>query len=93
MLASVDLAPKEPGALEDAKVFRDRIERDVEGFGEIGDPRFAERQASEDEATRRIGDRRQGVIEPRRLMLNHTVEYFRAGIEPSSIGGLRLTHR
>ena len=61
---------QEPGLFEDLQVFRDRGQRDVEGFRELGDASFSEREAGEDRAARRIRERREGLIEGGRIV-NH----------------------
>lgn len=54
---------QEPRLFEDLHVLRDRGQRDVEGFRELGDASFSEREAGEDGAARRIRERPESLIE------------------------------
>lgn len=73
MLAPGDMAPDQPGALEDGQVFRNRCEADLERLGEGADGPRSVSQTAENGASRRVGESCKRVIEGR-TMFNHTVK-------------------
>ena len=54
MFASGDASFDQIGALEDANVFRHRVERHIEGIGEFRDTRLAMRESLKDLPARGI---------------------------------------
>lgn len=74
--AAVDFAFEESGGLQDAQVFRNGREGDVERRGQFGDGGLAEGQARKNGAARRIGKRAKGGVEGRAggvRIVNHMV--------------------
>ena len=61
--AAVPLPGQKPGALENLEVLGDGGERYVEGLGQLRHRGLAARQALQDRATGRIGQRREGRVE------------------------------
>jgi hypothetical protein len=69
-VAGQEVLPPDPPALhqlralEDPDVLRDRVQRDVERRGQIGDPRLALGEAVEDGAPRGVGEGTERVVQP-----------------------------
>jgi hypothetical protein len=63
VLAALHAPAHQPGPLQHADVLRDGIQRDREGFRDIGHPRLALSQPGQDRPARRVGQRRQCLIE------------------------------
>src|SRR5262249_42466313 len=56
-------APDQVGPLQNADVLGNGVQRNRKGRGDIGDPRLANRQPSEDRPARRVGQGGQRVVE------------------------------
>jgi len=63
VLAALHRAGDEAGALEDADVLRDGVERDVEGLGDLGDAPLPRAQPVQDRAAGVVGEGDEDVIE------------------------------
>ena len=63
MVAARAPAYDEAGALQDADVLGDRIERDVERLGQLRDPRLAGGEALQDLPAGLVREGHQGVVE------------------------------
>lgn len=63
MNAAVDLAFEKPGGLEDAQVFGNRRQRNIERLGQFGDGGLALGEARENGAPGGIGERPEGGVE------------------------------
>ena len=77
VLASFDLAPDQPCALQDHEVLGDRIQRDGEGAGDLIDGGRTLREPPQNSAPRRVCKRREDAIQFGGLrMFNQPVEYY-----------------
>ncbi len=61
--AAINFALEQPRRLEDPQMLRDRRQRHPEGLGQLGHGRFAPREARQDGATRRVGQRSEGGVQ------------------------------
>ncbi len=61
--AAVNFAVEKSRRLEDTQMLRDRRQRHREGIGQLGHRRFAPREARQDGATRRVGQRSVGGVQ------------------------------
>jgi hypothetical protein len=71
VLAPRHAAAHQVGALEDADVLRDGIERDVERRGELRHARLAPREALQDGPAGGIREGDQGVVEVHESLFTH----------------------
>jgi hypothetical protein len=71
--AAIDFAAKEASRFEDAKMFGDGGEGNVEGLGEFGDGGFALRETCEDGATGGVGEGTEGAVQSGGGIVNHMV--------------------
>ena len=63
MLAPLHVAGDEAGALQDAHVLRDAVERDRKARGQLADGDLAARERVEDRPPRRIRDGAEDVVQ------------------------------
>jgi hypothetical protein len=63
MVAPGDAPAHQARALEDANVLGNRIERNIEGRGDLGDARIAVGEPLQDAAPRLVRERDQGVVQ------------------------------
>src|SRR5205085_5433653 len=78
MVPTGDAPAYEARALEEADVFRHRVERDVEGRRHLRHPRIARGELAQDLAARLVGERDQGVVELHGMIFTHKDEYVKA---------------
>ena len=71
MVAPDDAAADQAGALEEADVLGDRVERNVERRRHFGNARFAGSEAGEDLPAGVVGQRDEGVVEVHDLIFTH----------------------
>jgi len=62
---------QEPGALENSQVLHEARQRHRRAARELADRRASRREALDDRAARRIGERREDGVEPGRQIVNH----------------------
>src|SRR6266436_1281666 len=75
VLAAPHLAADEPRSLEELEVLGYRVQGDVEGGRDLGDPEGPLLQPRQDGPARGIGEGREGLAQPGLGIFNHWVEY------------------
>jgi len=75
MLAPNNLLLDEARPFEHQDVFRDRVERNREGPGNLGDRSRLSLQCGENSPARRVRDCRKHAVENLDAIFNHSVEY------------------
>jgi hypothetical protein len=71
--SAIDGAGQQAGGVEDAQMFGNGGQRDVERFGELRDGGFTAGQASQDGAAGGVGEGAEGAVESGRRIVNHMV--------------------
>ena len=87
MIAADDGAAQQPGAFEHADVLGDRVQRDREVAGDLGDARVGIRESREDGAPRGIAQRVEDAVELRGLIFTHMGEYRTASASVNAGSG------
>jgi len=64
---------EEPGALENSQVLHEPRQRHRRAARELADRRASRREALDDRAARRVGERREDGVESGRRIVNHLV--------------------